>query len=1045
MNRLLCTTLIGLTCLLSPAAAAKPNVLFIAIDDLNDWVGPLGGHPQVVTPHMDRLAARGTTFTNAHCQSPLCNSSRTSLMLGLRPSTTGIYGLAPWFRTVEGLKDRVTLAQHFANNGYHTLSGGKIYHGGKRGREGEFDEWGPNASVGARPEKKIVETPAKHPLVDWGTFPHKDEDKGDWAVASWAVEALEEQKESEKPFFLAVGFFLPHVPCYATQKWFDLYPEDTLALPPYLDGDRSDVPKFASYLHWDLPETRLSWLRQNNEWRHLVRSYLASVSFVDSQVGRVLDALEASGKAEDTVIVLWSDHGWHVGEKDITGKNTLWTDGTRVPLIFAGPGVGEDKRSVRPAELLDIYPTLSELCGLPWRDDLEGRSLVPQLKDPEAPREFPAITTHNHDNHSACNERWRYIRYADGSEELYDLANDPHEWTNVAHLAEHDAVKAKMASYLPKESVPPAPKSAHRILTYDGSKVIWEGDEVDQDQSLLPGDVPISLASAKIFAKDAVAVELLAEGAGEGPAWHPQLGLLCSAGGNINRLSPEGVFEVFLEDAGSNGLLFDRDGSLLVCEPKRRRVTRRHLNGDVTVLAESYGGKRFATPNDIALDSKGRIYFTDPRYGSRDDMEIVDGEGKPIEGVYRIDPDGTITRLITHEVDRPNGILVSTDDRYLYVADNNNNNVGGARKLWRFDLDKEGNVALDSRYLVYDWGETRGPDGMAQDVEGRLYVAAGIHRAKPPVEIAEQSTAGVFVLSPDGDLLDFVSTPNDEVTNCSFGGPEWKTLYITAGGHLWAIQTSTPGYQPLGLGQPEEAKPRFLYSRYFNARGETRYLPDGSYKQILTKLGASFDVAVHDEPLTPAALANVDVVLISNPSAEAVEDHPAPPRFSHASIAALRDYVYGGGGLIVMGNQEAHNLETVTTNQLMAHFGMRWVDRYTDAKSLSIPNENPVLGDLTWAYYTGNLIELAENHPAHPRSLVTNDLTQKPIKGERDEEGCLLGIAEPGHGRVVLVTDSGWINNSVLDGEGLGGVVIRDHDNAEILERLLFWAMGGDS
>jgi len=1024
----------------SSSADAKPNVLFIAIDDLNDWVGPLGGHPQVQTPHMDRLAARGTVFTNAHCQSPLCNASRTSLMLGLRPSTTGIYGLAPWFRTVEPFKDRVTLAQHFANHGYRTLSGGKIYHGGKRGREGEFHEWGPNASVGAKPAQKIVDTPAKHPLVDWGTFPHRDEDKGDWKVASWAVEALAKQADAEDPFFLAVGFFLPHVPCYATQKWFDLYPEDTLELPPYLDGDRSDLPKFASYLHWDLPETRLSWLKQNNEWRHLTRSYLASVSFVDSQVGRVLDALEASGKADDTVVVLWSDHGWHVGEKDITGKNTLWQDSTRVPLIFAGPGVGSGKRTHRPAELLDIYPTLNELCDLKERDDLEGHSLMPQLKDPDAPREFPALTTHNHDNHGACTEKWRYIRYADGTEELYDLEADPHEWTNIAHLAEHADIKTHLASFMPKTSAKPAPRSSSRILTYDGDTVIWEGKEVDQARSDLPGDVPVSDASAKIFADGAKPVELLKSGAGEGPAWHPQLGLFTSGEGNINRLDLGGVTSVFKKGVGSNGLLFETENTLLVCEPKSKRVTRHHLDGRVEILADTYAGKRFAATNDLTKDSKGRIYFTDPRYGNREGLEIVDTDGKPVEGVYRIDPNGTITRIITHEVDRPNGILVSHDERYLFVADNHNNTVGAARKLWRFDLGEDGNVDLDTRYLVYDWAGSRGPDGLAQDTEGRLYVAAGLHQANPPAEISEQPTSGIYVITSDGKLLDCVHIPTDEVTNCTFGGDDWKTLYITAGGHLWSIRTMMPGVSALS---PAE-KPTFLYSRHFNADGEKRYLPDGTYGDILEVLEKPFEVKVDAASPTVATLAGIDVVLISNPSAKAIGDGSEPPRFSPEAISQLRDYVYQGGGLILMGNQENHNLETETTNQLLAHFGMRWVNQYTDIKRIKLAEDTPIIGGETWAYYTGNLIELAKDHPANPRSLVANDTSQAPLKGDRNAEGCLLGIAEPGKGRVVCVTDAGWISNSVLRGEGIGGVPIADHHNTAIIEKLLLWAAGAE-
>ncbi|HEY8503630.1 MAG TPA: sulfatase, partial [Gemmataceae bacterium] len=382
---------------LPAAAAERPNVLFIAVDDLNDWVGCLGGHPQAKTPHIDRLAARGTVFTNAHCQAPLCNPSRTSLLTGRRPSATGVYGLAPWFRTAPPLKDVVTLPQHFAANGYRTYAAGKIWHGGyppKQERTREFDVWGPPAGVGVRPEKKLVTTPGgNHPLVDWGTFPHRDEDKGDWKVASWAVEQL--RAKHDEPFFLAVGFFLPHVPCYATRKWFDLYPEGQLVLPAVKADDRADTPEFSWYLHWKLPEPRLSWLRRSGQWKPLVRAYLASVSFVDSQVGRVLDALEESGHADDTVVVLWSDHGWHLGEKAISGKNSLWEESTRVPLIFAGPGIAKGARCGRPAELLDLYPTLAELCGLPAREGLEGHSLVPQLRDATAKRPWPAVTTHN--------------------------------------------------------------------------------------------------------------------------------------------------------------------------------------------------------------------------------------------------------------------------------------------------------------------------------------------------------------------------------------------------------------------------------------------------------------------------------------------------------------------------------------------------------------------------------------------------------------------------------------------------------------------------
>lgn len=484
MRSLFVLCVLGLMLPGGAALADKPNILFIAIDDQNDWFGCLGGHPQAQTPNIDRLASQGTLFTNAHCQSPLCNPCRTSLMTSLRPSTTGIYGLAPWIRTVEQFKDVVTLPQYLSQHGYHTYSTGKIYHGGygRQKNDHEFDVLGPPASVGATPEKKLVDTPSKHPLVDWGVFPHKDEDKGDWKVASWAVEQLE--LKPRQPFFLSVGFFLPHVPCYATQKWFDLYPEETLQLPPVKFDDRDDTPRFSWYLHWKLPEPRLKFLQEANQWKNLVRSYLACTSFVDSQVGRVLAALEASGLKDNTVIVLWSDHGWHLGEKLITGKNTLWDRSTKVPLIFAGPGVAVAARCNRPAELLDIYPTLVELCGLPPKEGLEGHSLVPQLKDPLAPRPWPAITTHNHDNHGVRTENWRFIQYADGSEELYDMQKDPNEWTNLAGDPRYAEILEQHRRLLPPKSAKPAPGSSSRILIYENGKANWEGEDIMADDPI---------------------------------------------------------------------------------------------------------------------------------------------------------------------------------------------------------------------------------------------------------------------------------------------------------------------------------------------------------------------------------------------------------------------------------------------------------------------------------------------------------------------------------------------------------------------------------
>jgi choline-sulfatase len=478
----------------SPTHGAKPNILFIAIDDQNDWIGHMGGHPMAKTPHLDKLAARGTSFLNAHCNAPLCNPSRTSLMLGLRPTTTGIYGLSPWFRGVPELKDRVTLPQHFANQGYITAATGKIYHmgtggGGKAKNTPEFQVTAPIGGVGTTPPKKLIPpTPmGNHPLMDWGVWPLDNDDtgKGDYKVASWTIDQIKNAPK-DRPFFISAGFFLPHVPCYATQKWFDLYPDDDSVLPEILDSDRADTPHFSWYLHWKLPEPRLKWVQENHQLRNLVRSYLACTSFVDSQIGRLLTALDDAGIADNTIVVVWGDHGYHLGEKGITGKNSLWERSTRVPLIFAGPGVTAGQRSTQPVELLDIYPTLIELTGTPTRSDLEGISLTPQLKVAATQRERPAITTHNQGNHSVRSERWRYIHYADGSEELYDMVRDPNEWTNLAALPEHAQVIAEHKKWLPKIDRPPAPGSAHRILTYDAAadEAVWEGNPVKRGDAI---------------------------------------------------------------------------------------------------------------------------------------------------------------------------------------------------------------------------------------------------------------------------------------------------------------------------------------------------------------------------------------------------------------------------------------------------------------------------------------------------------------------------------------------------------------------------------
>ncbi|TWU51865.1 Gluconolactonase precursor [Rubripirellula reticaptiva] len=304
--------------------------------------------------------------------------------------------------------------------------------------------------------------------------------------------------------------------------------------------------------------------------------------------------------------------------------------------------------------------------------------------------------------------------------------------------------------------------------------------------------VPIATADNSVFVGQPEMIQ--SSGAGEGPVWHPQLGLLTSGDGNINRRALDNSSHVFRDGAGSNGLLFDRQGRLVICENVNRRVTRLEADGKLTVLADSYDGMKFNQPNDLTIDSKNRIYFTDPQYGDRSNMQMLDANGKHVEGIYRIDLDGTVTRIITHEVDRPNGLIITPDDKYLYVADNNNG-LGGARKLWRFDMRPDGTPDLASQKMLYDWQTTRGPDGMKLDLSGRLYVAAGLNEPRLPEQTATPPTAGIYVFMPDGKQVAFAPILQDETTNCAFGGPDGKTLFVTAGGTLWSIPTAQPGYQ----------------------------------------------------------------------------------------------------------------------------------------------------------------------------------------------------------------------------------------------------------
>jgi len=442
----------------------KPNVLFIAVDDLNDWIGCLGGHPDTKTPNIDHLAERGVLFTNAFCAAPACNPSRAALMTGIRPSTSGVYhNPQPWR---QAMPDAVTLPQHFMAHGYRAVGGGKIYHGAFPDPP-SWQEYFPSQKQN-KPDDPV---PEERPLngipntrhFDWGPIDVADEEMGDRQVADWAIGEL--AKEHDKPFFLVVGMFRPHLPWYVPRKYFEPFPLDSVTLPEVNDDDLDDVPPIGRQMAVRSKEVNEAALAKcdhgkvinTNNWRRAVQAYLASVHFADACIGRVLDALDNSRYADNTIIVLWGDHGWHLGEKLHWRKFALWEEATHCPLIIAAPGMAKG-RCTRTVNLLDIYPTLVDLCGLKPRAELEGDSLTPLLKDPAAKWDRPSLTTHGRNNHTIRTEQWRYIRYSDGTEELYDRGNDPLEWTNLAGREEHNRLKKRLAKWLPETNVPDAPR-----------------------------------------------------------------------------------------------------------------------------------------------------------------------------------------------------------------------------------------------------------------------------------------------------------------------------------------------------------------------------------------------------------------------------------------------------------------------------------------------------------------------------------------------------------------------------------------------------------
>lgn len=426
----------------------KANVLLILVDDLNDWIGVLGGHPQAKTPNIDRLAQRGVLFTNAYCQAPVCNPSRASIMTSLYPSTSGIYFLNPDIQESSVASKNIVMPKRFQQEGYNVFAAGKIFHNRENetlipNYAGQFGGFGP------MPNQKISTYPG-HPLWDWGIYPEEDSQMPDYKIASWAEKKLSENQE--QPFWMGVGFYRPHVPQFAPQKWFDLYPLETLQLPKTITDDLNDISPYGidiSRLKHVTPT--FEWVTENEAWKPLVQSYLACVSFVDEQIGRVLTALDNGDYGKNTYVVLISDHGFDLGEKDRFGKRSLWENGTRVPMIIMGPGIPEGKVINKPVQLLDIYPTLLELSNLKADHKHEGNSLVPLLRNMEAEWPHFARSCFGPGNYAIMSERYHFIQYNDGSEEFYDHNNDPEEWHNAIDNKAYANIIEKHRAQLPQK------------------------------------------------------------------------------------------------------------------------------------------------------------------------------------------------------------------------------------------------------------------------------------------------------------------------------------------------------------------------------------------------------------------------------------------------------------------------------------------------------------------------------------------------------------------------------------------------------------------
>lgn len=426
----------------------RPNVLFIASDDLRDWVGYMGASNQSLTPNLDRLAAMGVAFKRAYCASPSCNPSRAALFSGLRPSTSGVYENNVDFRKY--LPPSIMLPTAFRNAGYYVQGAGKMYHESFR-RSSDWDDY---LELG---NSSPPLPPAQSPGVggiEFAPLDCKDSDLPDWTIVNYGIASL--QTKHDRPFFLAVGLHKPHMPWNVPRRYFELFPLDSLKLPPYLANDLDDIPESGRRMAETFGDHAA--MVKSGRWREAVQAYLATIAYMDMNLGRLLDAFEKSPYRDNTIIVFWSDHGWHLGEKNHWRKFALWEAATRTPLIWKVPGVTKPGGvSMQPVDLMSIYPTLTELCGIPTPKHVEGTDIRALLENPRAKWDIPAVTTYRRGNHAVRSAQWRYIRYANGDEELYDEAADPDEYVNLAARPEFAGEKSRLAAFFPKTNAPTPP------------------------------------------------------------------------------------------------------------------------------------------------------------------------------------------------------------------------------------------------------------------------------------------------------------------------------------------------------------------------------------------------------------------------------------------------------------------------------------------------------------------------------------------------------------------------------------------------------------